>query len=221
MRWKRLAAIVLLAVLVACEPNGEEAAPSTAPEPPRPLELRVVGDFAVDPARPDTEVTNVGAKRLRAGNGSTAFFAVQRPPVPARCIAELRLRLFLHEWPGVGEEELALYPSHVFDAHRKRDGDRFGYSGALLDVRPRAPFEGVVSGWGEWDVTGIAKRWIGGWTFPSQGRRAPERGPIVLALRDTDLVSPSVTATVASTESGHAPEALALVREGCPARGRA
>lgn len=221
MGWKRTAMALVLALLVSCDAGSERAASSPRPQtsdlerPAGRFRMPVRGDFSVSRAVPDAEVRTVDALELRAGQGSVAFFALGRPPVPGRCLAEVRLRLFLEKWPDLAAQELALYPAQVFDALGKRNGDRFGYSGALLDVRPRATFEGVDAGWGEWDVTRIVKRWTTGSPFPSQGRRAPERGPVVLALRDADLAEPLVAATIASSESAHAPRALAFIEESC------
>lgn len=226
MGWKRTVAAIVLAALGACEPARERAAPSTpAPDDltasTRRVALEVVADFSVEPAAPGAELTTVEAEALRAGEGSAVVVAVERPKARPGCIADVRLRLFLEEWSDVAADELAVYPSHVFDARRKADGDSFGYSGSLLDVRPRATFEGVAEGWGEWDVTRIVKPWIGGWTFPSRGHRAPARGPVVLALRDAELAEPFATATIASLESARPPRAFAFVEERCPSRGRA
>ncbi|HEX2293944.1 MAG TPA: hypothetical protein VHN37_01395 [Actinomycetota bacterium] len=227
MGWKPAVAAAVLVMLVSCEPAREAAAPVESPEPGEPsvalerVELDVLGDFAVAPALPDTTVDATGSPSMDVGNGSVVILALERPPTPARCLAEVRLRLFLEEWSELAAEELAVYPSHVFDALRKSDGDRFGYSGSLLDVRPRATLDSSATGWSDWDVTAIVKLWTGGGAFPSRGLFVPERGPIVLALRDVDLAPPFANARIASTESGHAPHAVALVKKECPDEGRA
>lgn len=226
MGWKPAAVAAVLAVLVSCEPAREQGAGPPYPValgPPavKRVDLDVLADFAVAPALPDTELTTVSARSLRVGDGSVALFAVERPRVPARCLAEVRLRLFAEGWSELASEELAAYPSSVVNAAAKRDGDPYGYSGSLLDVRPRGIFDDVTSGWAEWDVTAIVKGWAAGWPFPSQGRRAPKRGPVVLALRDVDLAEPFATVDVAASESGRGPEVLAFVEEDCPFRGRA
>jgi hypothetical protein len=221
--WRQ--AVAVLVMLASCEPVDEGAAPPDAPDDlvaaSRRVEIEVLGDFSVAPTLPDSVLTTVRSPVLRVGDGSAAFFALERPRVPARCISDVRLRLFVEEWSALAQEELAIYPSHVFNALEKRDGDRYGYSGALLDVRPRGTLDSFTAGWAEWDVTGIVKRWVGSWTFPSLGRRVPGRGPVVLALRDVDLAEPFARAKIASTESPGRPRAFAFVEEGCPARGRA
>lgn len=176
----------------------------------------MVADFSVVPAAPDTELSTVRARRVDAGRARVSIFAIERPPVRARCLVEARLRLYVERSSGPIAEELAVYPSHVFDAASKRDGERFGYSGALLDVRPRATSEGDRSGWREWDVTAIVKRWIGGGAFPSVGHRAPEQGPVVLALRDLDGAPPFAAASVASADApSNRPELVVTRLEGC------
>lgn len=224
-RWQL--AVFVLVVVAACDRAEDAAAPTPEPPPaatPVPttvVELPVLADFAVSPPAPDTELTTVEASALEAGEGAVAIFAVERPDVPARCILDARLRLFVEESSGLTSTELAVYPSHVFDAAEKADGERFGYSGALLDARPRAVYQGESGGWTEWDVTGIVTRWVAGDAFPSRGSHAPERGPIVLALRDFDLAAPFATATVASSESAHAPHVTLTSREDCRVRGGA
>lgn len=223
MRWKRV--VVALAVLASCEraPEETEPLPVPAPEPSvapvttRRVELPVLGDFSVSPAMPDTELTTVRSPRLRAGKGSVAFFAVARPRVPVRCIAQVRLGLSVEEWTDSAGEELAVYPSQVVNALRKRNGDSYGYSGSLLDVRPRATFVGHVEGWAEWDVTAIVKRWVGGGVFPSRGLRVPRKAPVVLALRDAEGAEPLVRVAVGSTEAPRPPAVVARVEKECPA----
>lgn len=227
MGWKQVAVAVFLLLSVACEPAREEASPSVPADrsalvpPARRVPVRVLGDFSVDPALPDTRLTTVDSPSLRAGDGSVVVFALRRLRVPARCIVDVRLFVTVEEWHELAGEELALYPSHVVNALTKRDGDRYGYSGSLLDTRPRAAFDGSAAGLASWDVTAIVKRWVGGRAFPSRGVYAPDRGPVVLALRDTDLAEPFATATVASVESPHPPEGFAFVEEDCPLKGRA
>lgn len=170
------------------------------------VELSVLEDFSVMPAASDTELATVAATSLEAGDGSVVVLAVDRPRMPARCIVEARLHLYLEGPSDLVSTELAIYPSHVFDAADKEDGDRFGYAGALLDVRPRGIYAGEASGSTVWDVTEIVTRWVAGRPFPSQAKRVPERGPIVLALRDVDGAEPFATATIASSENtGNAP----------------
>lgn len=215
-RWLAGIAVVVAA---SCDGAGPGAATPATGRPSPPVEIvetRVVADFGVAPAAPHTALSTVRTRMVDAGRGSVAIFAVERPAGPPRCIAEARLRLFLERSSGPVAEELAVYPSHVFDAAAKRDGERFGYSGALLDVRPRATFEDGGSGWSEWDVTPIVKRWIGGGAFPSVGHRAPERGPVVLALRDVDGAAPFATATVASADAPtNPPQLVVAAPEGC------
>ena len=220
-RWR--GAALVLAVLAGCEADRESVAPSPVPSPApatsQPVsETRaaIVADFAVAPAAPGTELSTVSAATLEAGRGSVVLVAAERPRVAVRCMAGARLRMFLHESSDLVTEELGVYPSHVFTAATKRDGEPYGYSGALLDVRPRALYEDAGSGWSEWDVTGIVKRWVGGRPFPSQGLRAPARGPIVLALRDVDGAEPFATATIASVEATKNRPHLVLARlKGC------
>ena len=229
MGWKRAALAAVVALLSSCEPAREGAAPAPAASGDssnlvagsRRVRLPVRGDFAVAPALPDTELTTVSATKLSVGDGSVGHFAVARPRVRAGCIVEVQLRLFVEGWTELAGEELAVYPSSVVNALHKRDGDRYGYSGSLLDVRPRGIFRGVTSGWAEWDVTAIVKLWSAGGAFPSRGVYVPEHGPVVLALRDVDLAEPFATATVASVESSRPPEVFAFVEESCPPVGRA
>lgn len=228
MRWKCV--VVALAVLASCEAAPEEAGeqlpvpappPSAPPVTTRRVELPVLADFSISPALPDTEVSTVRSPRLRAGKGGVAFFAVARPPVPVKCIAQVRLGLSVEGWTDDAAEELAVYPSQVVNALAKRNGDRFGYSGSLLDVRPRASFVGHVEGWAEWDVTAIVKRWVGSGVFPSRDLRVPRKGPVVLALRDAEGAEPLVRVAVGSTEAPRPPAVVARVEKECPARGRA
>lgn len=216
--------MVMLVVLAACESGGDgSAARRSEPPPPSasevPLsvhELAVVGDFSVRPAAPDTELSTVSARTLDAGEGSVVVLAIERPGVPGRCIVEALLRLHLEDSSDFVSTELAVYPSHVFDAEDKEDGERFGYSGGLLDVRPRGTHAGATTRWTVWDVADVFRRWVGGSAFPSQGKRAPGRGPVVLALRDVDGEEPFATATISSSEStGNAPHVVLTSNKQC------
>lgn len=220
MRRKWELAVALLVVTAACE--GDRAV-VVRPETPATaaIEVPVVADFSVARAIPGETLTTVGSESLRAGRGGVAIFAVERPRVPPRCIVDARLRLFVTDMSGTLAEELAVYPSHVFDAARKTDGERFGYSGSLLDVRPRALYEDGGGGWSEWRVTAIVKRWLSGRPFPSLDKRVPERGPVVLALRDAEGAQPFAEIEVASADSASdVPHMVVSAREGC-VRGRA
>lgn len=181
----------------------------------------MLGDFSVSPAAPGTELTTVSSQTLDVGDGAVALLAVERPTVAARCIVDARLRLYVEESSDLVSTELAVFASHVFDALEKEDGDDFGYSGSLLDVRPRGEYAGEASGWTDWDVTHIVSRWVAGDPFPSRAMRVPRRGPIVLAMRDVDLAEPFATATIASSEAGeYAPHVVVTSRDDC-ATGRA
>lgn len=226
-RWG-IAAVALIA-LAACEGgDGSEATrprpsqlPATTPVPTTSEQVPVLGDFSVSSAAPGTELTTVSAESLEVGDGAVVVLAVERPAVPARCVVEARLRLFVEESSGLFSTELAVYPSRVFDALEKEDGEDFGQSGSLLDVRPRGDYAGEASGWTDWDVTEIVKRWVAGHPFPSESLRVPERGPIVLAVRDVDLAEPFGTGVVASSEAGdEAPHVVVTSRDDC-VRGRA
>lgn len=201
--------------LSSSTPSPRGATSSPAPEVDS-FETRVVADFSVSPARPGTELSTVQARTLQGGRGSAVIFAVARPGVPARCIAGAALRTFVEGSSGEVADELAVYPSHVFDAPEKEDGDAFGYSGSLLDSRPRATTDDTGGGWVEWDVTDVVKLWTGGGAFPSRGMFVPERGPIVLALRDVDLADPFATVRIASADAPESrPHVAVTVRKEC------
>lgn len=215
-----------LAVLVVLGGGACEADPGAARREPTPaaatvVEVPVVADFAVAEPSPDHELTTVRSEWLRAGDGAAAIIAVRRPPTPSRCIADARLRLFVRETSGAVAEELAVYPSHVFNAARKTDGDAYGYAGSLLDVRPRATYEDAGGGWSEWRVTAIVRRWLSGRAFPSLRKTVPERGPVVFALRDVEGAEPLAAIEVTSAEGDEVPHMVVSVLEGCVSRGRA
>jgi hypothetical protein len=223
-RWAVAAAV--LVALAACD--GDDGAAATRPAESAPplvavttAKLPVLADFAVAPAAPETELSTVSATTLDAGEGSAVLLALGPPSVPGRCIVDARLRLHVEESSGPVPTELAVYPSHVFDALRKEDGEPFGYSGSLLDVRPRGVYAGAGGEWTIWDVTEVVRRWVSGRPFPSQGKAVPERGPVVLALRDVDGAEPFARVTIASSEdSGNAPHVELTSRDDC-VRGRA
>ncbi len=211
--------MVSTAFLNACEP----ADPDDHPNEPTPtvstksFEARVLNDFGVFPAVPDAKLTNVEAPSIEVGKGKVAIFAMKKPEVPASCVIAAQLRLFLQEATERISTELAIYPSHVFNALQKRDGDRFGYSGSALDIRPRATLdEDVTRGWSAWDVTDVVRRWLSRRPFPSTGARVPKRGPIVFTLRDMDGAKPFATATLASSDGAdQAPHLIITQRHDC------
>lgn len=135
------------------------------------------------------------------GKGQLAIIAIQRPSISADCITAAQLRLQLEQPSDLAAGELAVYPSHVFDAATKRSGERYGYWGSVLDIRPRARLEEAGAGWTHLEVTDIVKRWMGRKPFPSRGLVAPKKGPIVLTLRDVDGAEPFGTATVVSSDA--------------------
>jgi len=161
----------------------------------------VVHDFEVVGAAPQTRLSDVDAPSVQVGEGKVVILAIERPTITARCITAAQLRLYLQRHSKVAAEELAVYPSLVFNATKKRDGDEYGYSGSALDIRPRATLDEATNGWTEWDVTDMVKRWLGRRPFPSQALQAPRSGPIVLTLRGIDGAKPFATATFASADA--------------------
>lgn len=208
--------MVVVAFFAACTPESPDT--HAADPETKSVEVAVVHDFDVSPALPDTKLSGVDEKTLEVGEGRTAIIAIERPLVPVRCLVAAQLRLYLEAASEPAEEQLAIYPSHVFNAVQKRDGDKFGYSGSALDIRPRATVADAGSGWSQWDVTDIVSTWISRRPFPSRGRRAPKRGPIVLTLRDVDGAEPFAIATLVSSDAAeNAPHLIVTQTRGCTA----
>lgn len=206
---RRLLAVgmTILASLAACTPDASDAPPAEAAQASETnsVEIPVIHDFGVAGAAPQTTLSGVDAPSIDVGKGKLAILAVERPPISARCITAAQLHLYLQRHSDLAAGELAVYPSHVFNAPEKQDGDQYGYSGSALDIRPRAALDEAVNGWTQWDVTDIVKRWLSRRPFPS-GDRAPRATPVVLTLRDIDLAKPFATATLASMDApDHAP----------------
>lgn len=203
------------------DPSDTSATPSE-PSPTHSPEtttdqLHVIADFGFHGRfgpRPDDELSGVTKLSIDIGRGAVALLAVKRPSVPARCIVGAQLRTYVTKVPDI-PDELALYPSHVFNAASKRDGDEFGYSGSVLDVRPRSTLDEVRRGWNSWDVTDIVKTWLRGGPFPSRALRVPKSGPIVFAFRDVDGAEPFSTATFLSADSNRPPVLIVTHHEGC------
>lgn len=213
---------VTLGVFAACTSgkNSRDADPHTNAEGAvrtKSVQLPVIHDFRVSPALPAIKLVDVDAPTIQAGYGSVAIIAVRRPSIPARCLVAAQLRLYLKDRSGVAAE-LAIYPSHVFNATEKREGDDFGYSGSALDIRPRATLDEATTGWSQWDVTDIVKLWLRRGAFPSQGASAPKRGPIVLTLRDVDGGEPFGSVTFVSADaSDNTPHLIATHKGKCDA----
>lgn len=177
-------ALVLVIGLSACESTHD-----VAPERPDTVSerLSVVADFRVPSFSGERSLRSVSAPEIAAGRRATAIIAIQRPRVDARCLVAAQLRLYITHATEAAADGLAIYPSHVFDATSKRNGDAFGYAGTLLDIRPRAVADELVEGgWSHWDITDIVRLWLKGGPFPSQGAPVPGTGPVVLSLRDKE-----------------------------------
>lgn len=219
MRRRCMASLMVSVFLVgACElTEGERTDPQPTPTiATSSIEARVLNDFGVLPAVPDSKLETVNDPSIDVGKGKVGIFAVERPEIAGRCLVAAQLRLYLQRATERISTELAIYSSHVFNAHTKRAGDRFGYSGSALDIRPRANLdEDVANGWSAWDVTDIVRRWLSRRPFPSMGLRASKRGPIVFTLRDVDGAGPFARATVASAESGNAPHMIVTHHRDC------
>lgn len=199
---KLLSVAVFLCLLAGCTPDSSEPTQPEAQAPAtKSVRVPVIQDFGVASARPETRLSGLKAPSIDVGKEKVAIIAVERPAVSATCITAAQLRLYLESHSDLAAAELAVYPSFVFNAVHKKDGDKYGYSGSALDTRPRATLDEAASGWSEWDVTDIVKRWVGHRPFPSQGSQAPRGAPIVLTLRDVDGAEPFATATVASAEA--------------------
>ena len=217
-------AALAVALITACTPgssqrgSGPEAQPT---EETASMRMPVIHDFGV-PGKAfgpssGTRVSD-GAREIPVGRRQTGIFAIRRPSIPASCIKAAQFRLYIEKYEGFISAQLAIYPSHVFNALTKRDGDEFGYAGSVLDIRPRATLDTEVTGWSRWDVTNIVKTWVGRRPFPSQGIVAPRTGPIVLTMRDVDGATPFATATVASLEAAaHAPHLVLSHTKDCRA----
>lgn len=204
MRRKWLAAgLTTLVSLAGCTPDSSEAPSSKGARASttKTVEATVIHDFAVAGAAPETRLSGVDARSIDVGEGKLAILAVARPTIDAACITAAQLRLYLQRHLDLAAGELAIYPSHVFNATEKQDGDEYGYSGSALDIRPRATLDEATNGWTQWDVTDIVKRWLSRKPFPSRGLRAPPASPIVLTLRDIDGAEPFATATFASADA--------------------
>lgn len=226
MSWAVCIGLLLGSIMTGCESTEEptdrarERVRRTAPPPSSPSKSRtrtlpVIADFAVRAAYPDARLANVRSPSLAVGRRSAAVVAIRRPAFSARCLTAARFRLYVKRVEGPSNE-LAVYPSHVFDAATKRDGDRFGFSGTALDVRPRAIAKFVAGSWAEWDVTRIFRLWIGSRAFPSRGILPPERGPVVLTLRDVDGAAPFAMATILTQESpSNSPYVIVTRRASC------
>lgn len=222
IRLGSLCLIVVLAAFAACDDgapgeaganDGSGSTPETAT-----TELAVLHDFQVPGAAPQVRLPPVDEPEIRVGEGSAAIFASKRPKMPAHCLIAAQLRLYLSEASANAAEQLAIYPSHVFNASDKRTGDRFGYVGTALDVRPRSMLAEAHVGWSRWDVTDIVRLWLAREAFPSQGKRAPKKGPIVFTLRDVEGAEPFGSAVVASVETAeNAPHLLVRHQTDCSA----
>lgn len=165
------------------------------------VDLPVVADFQLESIVPTTVLSGVTSSRIDVGRRRAAIIAIERPQISAGCMVSAQLRLFIEEASANAADQLAIYPSHVFNAADKKDGERYGYLGTSLDNRPRSMATTLTPGWSEWDVTDITRLWLSGQRFPSQGARAPNEGPIVLALRDLEGAEPFGTATFTSTDA--------------------
>jgi hypothetical protein len=221
MRRKWLAvALLVVSTAPACDPaNGNDSAPRVE-RTRRPTESRsepVLAAFGVTSAVPDTKLESVDAEAIDVGRGKVGIFAIGRPSVPTRCIVAAQLRLYVEKASEVAEHEVAIYPSLVFDAADKREGSRFGYAGSVLDIRPRATLDEDPVGWSAWDVADILKLWLRGGPFPSMGRRAPRKGPIVLTMRDVDGAEPFGHMSVVSSDaSTNTPRMVVTSERDCP-----
>jgi hypothetical protein len=193
--------VTILASLIACTPESSDGPPAEGAQQTKSLEASVIHDFGVTGAAPQTKLTGVDAPSIDVGKGKLAILAVERPPVDAGCITAAQLRLYLQRHSPLAAGELAIYPSHVFNATEKEEGDEYGYSGSALDTRPRTTLDEATKGWTHWDVTDIVKRWLSRRPFPSQAVRVPRAMPIVLTLRDIDGAKPFATATFASADA--------------------
>jgi hypothetical protein len=151
------------------------------------------------PVGPDTELAGVTNPTIEVGRGKVAILAIARPNVAPTCL-KAHLQLHVKEASPLAAEQLAIYPSHVFNALEKSEGQPFGYAGTLLDTRPRAMAADLSPGWRTWDVSEIVNLWLSREPFPSQAR-VPKEGPIVLALRDLDGAKPFGTMTFSSADA--------------------
>jgi hypothetical protein len=201
---------LVLLVILACEPTSDVESPTRGVDSPRRVAhsvetettiQRVVNDFGVSPAVPGTVLARVDSPTIRVGHRDVAILAIDRPRTPRRCIVAAQLRIYTERTRGEVAEELAVYPSLVFDAADKREGDAFGYSGSALDIRPRGSLELDPSGRVASDVTDIVRLWMAGYPFPSRSLRAPKTGPIVFTIRDMEGVPPFATATIVSSDA--------------------
>ena len=210
----------MLLLGTACDPASDPVpepreGPQTTSYP-----VDVTADFGVGSASPDELLRTVGAETIQVGRGAAGVIAVERPREKARCVVAAQLRLYLPEASELVASEIAIYPSHVFNAASKRDGERFGYAGTALDSRPRSVLDEVGTGWTGWDVTDIVKLWLRGGPFPSQGGQVPKRGPIVFAIRDVDLARPFAEARFVSADGPRDRRPHMLVATRCVAQGR-
>lgn len=222
MRRKPLALLAVSMILSACVGDGgpgsdsprADAAPEARTES---VELPVIHDFEVPGAAPQVELPPTDNPEIRVGEHTAAIFAVERPEVAADCLVAAQLRLYVNDSSANAPEQLAIYASHVFNAHDKKTGQRFGYTGTALDNRPRAMTSDPLSGWSSWDVTDIVRLWIGREPFPSRGKLPPKKGPIVFTLRDTEGAEPFGTAVIASAEAETAPHLVVTHKPDCSA----
>lgn len=212
--------IILLVTLSACDSDdsqGTQGPPGSTPTvDTSSIELPVLNDFQSPQDAQGTKLSGVEDKTIKVGHGAAAVLAVERPLTEPRCILAAQFRLYLTQASGLAAKELALYPSHVFDALSKKDGDEFGYAGTALDIRPRATLQNSEPGWSEWDVTDVVKLWLRGGPFPSRGLNVPDQGPIVLTIRDVDGAEPFGTATFISSDgSDRRPYVVVTQRANC------
>lgn len=225
-RWEVAGSTAVALVLLTAGTLGARAFLDSAPrdvaspdETVNSSESPVIHDFGVERFVPDTVLSGVGSPSIEVGKAKAAILAIDRPQISLDCLAAAQLRLYIEDASPDAAGQLAIYPSHVFNAEDKHDGDRYGYVGTSLDNRPRSMAEELAPGWSHWDVTDIVRRWVGQQPFPSQGARAPKHGPIVLALRDVDGAEPFASATVTSADApANKPHLLVTQRSQCGER---
>lgn len=197
---------------VACDASPSRPVPE--PEPLATRDFAIVNDFAYNVAGRDDTLQGVNDPQISVGGAPWAILAIERPSIDSTCIERADLRLFFTEFsPRRG---LAVYPSHVFSAADKREGDPYGYAGALLDIRPRGLLK-PATGWIDADIGALVRRWLAGRPFPSLGAKAPRSGEIVVAIRETTNAAPYADATFASSDGDidHQPHLRISYDEGC------